>query len=65
MSSTTAPTIPQDPWFQDRFAARIGGAQYGKGNEIYKFELIKRAKRQAIAERESKRETDRAVGRRG
>src|SRR5271163_3195071 len=34
-----------DPWFQSLFAERIGGANYGKGTEIYKFEKIKRAKR--------------------
>ena len=34
-----------DPWFQELFADRIGGANYGKGTEIYKFEKIKRAKR--------------------
>ncbi|HEX4588334.1 MAG TPA: LL-diaminopimelate aminotransferase [Gemmataceae bacterium] len=39
-----------DPWFQDLFADRIGGAHYGKGTEIYKFEKIKRAKRSALAE---------------
>ena len=39
-----------DPWFQDLFADRIGGANYGKGSEIYKFEKIKRAKRSALAE---------------
>src|SRR5215470_8328442 len=38
-----------DPYFQSRFADRIGGAAYGKGTEIYKFEKIKRAKRQALA----------------
>src|SRR5271156_5285624 len=38
-----------DPWFQNLFADRIGGVNYGKGNEIYKFEKIKRAKRAAIA----------------
>ena len=36
-----------DPWFQGLFADRIGGAGYGKGSEIYKFEKIKRAKRKA------------------
>jgi len=36
-----------DPYFQQLFAERIGGAGYGKGTEIYKFEKIKRAKRQA------------------
>ncbi len=39
-----------DPYFQTMFADRIGGAQYGKGTDIYKFEKIKRAKRAALAE---------------
>lgn len=39
-----------DPYFQPLFAQRIGGASYGKGTEIYKFEKIKRAKRQAIVD---------------
>jgi LL-diaminopimelate aminotransferase len=39
-----------DPYFQTQFAERIGGANYGKGTEIYKFEKIKRAKRKALAE---------------
>ncbi len=37
-----------DPYFQELFAERIGGVRYGKSTEIYKFEKIKRAKRQAI-----------------
>jgi len=37
-----------DYYFQELFAERIGGANYGKSTEIYKFEKIKRAKRQAI-----------------
>ncbi|MDG2384377.1 MAG: LL-diaminopimelate aminotransferase [Pirellulaceae bacterium] len=37
-----------DPYFQQLFADRIGGANYGKGTDIYKFEKIKRAKRQAL-----------------
>src|SRR5438067_8154906 len=41
--------MSSDPWFQPLFADRIGGANYGKGTEIYKFEKIKRAKRAAIA----------------
>jgi LL-diaminopimelate aminotransferase len=41
--------MSSDPWFQELFADRIGGANYGKGTEIYKFEKIKRAKRAAIA----------------
>jgi LL-diaminopimelate aminotransferase len=39
-----------EPYFQTMFAERIGGASYGKGTEIYKFEKIKRAKRQALAD---------------
>src|SRR5580700_7051549 len=38
-----------DPWFQTLFAERIGGVNYGKGTEIYKFEKIKRAKRSVLA----------------
>jgi len=41
--------MSSDPWFQDLFADRIGGANYGKGTEIYKFENIKRAKRAVMA----------------
>lgn len=40
----------QDPYFQELFAERIGGLGYGKGNEIYKFEKIKRAKRKALTD---------------
>lgn len=43
-------TTGPDPYFQTLFADRIGGAQYGKGTEIYKFEKIKRAKRRALAD---------------
>ena len=39
-----------DPYFQTLFAERIGGAAYGKGTDIYKFEKIKRAKRKAKEE---------------
>lgn len=39
-----------DPYFQTMFADRIGGANYGKGTAIYKFEKIKRAKRKAAAD---------------
>jgi len=57
---TTTPTT--DPWFQDRFAERIGGAEYGKGTEVYKFELIKRAKRQALAEHPERKMLDFGIG---
>ncbi|MGB0418339.1 MAG: aminotransferase class I/II-fold pyridoxal phosphate-dependent enzyme, partial [Opitutales bacterium] len=36
-----------DSYIQQLFAERIGGAQYGKSNAIYKFEKIKRAKKAA------------------
>lgn len=39
-----------EPYFQQLFADRIGGAGYGTGTDIYKFEKIKRAKRQALAD---------------
>ncbi len=39
-----------EPYFQELFAERIGGRNYGKSTEIYKFEKIKRAKRQALAD---------------
>ncbi len=51
-----------DPWFQNLFAARIGGAAYGKGTAIYKFEKIKRAKRQALAEHPERRLLDFGIG---
>lgn len=35
-----------DPYFQQKFSQRIGGIHYGKSSAIYKFEKIKRAKRQ-------------------
>lgn len=37
----------QENYIQNLFADRIGGSLYGKGNAIYKFEKIKRAKRAA------------------
>ncbi|MBI3461628.1 MAG: aminotransferase class I/II-fold pyridoxal phosphate-dependent enzyme [Planctomycetes bacterium] len=51
-----------DPYFQQLFADRIGGAGYGKGTEIYKFEKIKRAKRQALAEHPERRLIDFGIG---
>lgn len=36
--------------WENLFAERIGGKTYGKSNEIYKFEKIKRAKRQALTD---------------
>jgi len=51
-----------DPYFQQLFAERIGGAQYGKGTAIYKFEKIKRAKRQALADHPERQLLDFGIG---
>lgn len=51
-----------DPYFQSLFADRIGGAEYGKGSAIYKFEKIKRAKRKALAEHPDRRLLDFGIG---
>ena len=51
-----------DPYFQNLFADRIGGANYGKGTEIYKFEKIKRAKRNALAEHPNRKLLDFGIG---
>jgi LL-diaminopimelate aminotransferase len=51
-----------DPYFQSLFAQRIGGASYGKGSEIYKFEKIKRAKRKAVAEHPERQLIDFGIG---
>src|SRR5205085_638045 len=57
-----AMTTPADPWFQTLFADRIGGANYGKGSEIYKFEKIKRAKRAALKAHPERRLLDFGIG---
>jgi LL-diaminopimelate aminotransferase len=51
-----------DPYFQTMFADRIGGANYGKSTAIYKFEKIKRAKRQALAEHPERKLLDFGIG---
>ncbi len=51
-----------DPWFQTLFADRIGGAGYGKGTDIYKFEKIKRAKRKALADHPERKLLDFGIG---
>ncbi|HKA08143.1 MAG TPA: LL-diaminopimelate aminotransferase [Gemmataceae bacterium] len=58
----TPPNVSPDPWFQSLFADRLGGANYGKGTEIYKFEKIKRAKRKALAEHPERRLLDFGIG---
>jgi LL-diaminopimelate aminotransferase len=52
----------QDPWFQSLFAERLGGAGYGKGTKIYKFEKIKRAKRAALAAHPERKLLDFGIG---
>jgi LL-diaminopimelate aminotransferase len=54
--------MSSDPWFQELFADRIGGANYGKGTEIYKFEKIKRAKRAVLAEHPERPILDFGIG---
>ena len=51
-----------DPYFQTLFAERIGGANYGKDTEIYKFEKIKRAKRKALADHPDRSLLDFGIG---
>jgi LL-diaminopimelate aminotransferase len=51
-----------DPYFQSLFAERIGGVNYGKGTEIYKFEKIKRAKRKALTEHPERSLIDFGIG---
>lgn len=55
-------SAPADPWFQSLFADRIGGAAYGKGTAIYKFEKIKRAKRKALADFPDRQLLDFGIG---
>lgn len=51
-----------DPYFQQLFADRIGGVNYGKDTEIYKFEKIKRAKRKALADHPDRQLLDFGIG---
>ncbi len=55
-------TTPADPWFQTLFAERLGGANYGKGTEIYKFEKIKRAKRAVLQAHPERQLLDFGIG---
>lgn len=61
-SSQTSTAQPADPYFQELFADRIGGASYGKDTEIYKFEKIKRAKRKALADHPERKLLDFGIG---
>jgi LL-diaminopimelate aminotransferase len=57
-----SPAPAADPWFQNLFAERVGGANCGKGTEIYKFEKIKRAKRAALAAHPERKLLDFGIG---
>ena len=61
-SSQSSTGQPADPYFQELFADRIGGASYGKDTEIYKFEKIKRAKRKALADHPERKLLDFGIG---
>ncbi len=54
--------VTSEPYFQQLFANRIGGGQYGKATEIYKFEKIKRAKRQALVDYPDRELVDFGIG---
>jgi len=51
-----------DSYIQKLFADRIGGSRFGKEEKIYKFELIKRAKRAALKEHPGTELIDLGVG---
>ncbi|WP_149495073.1 LL-diaminopimelate aminotransferase [Roseiconus lacunae] len=60
--STASEQQVADPYFQELFADRIGGSQYGKSTEIYKFEKIKRAKRKALETHPDRQLLDFGIG---
>src|SRR5215207_11560044 len=62
MADASPSPASADPWFQSLFADRIGGSNYGKGSELYKFEKIKRAKRAALAEHPERPLLDFGIG---
>lgn len=51
-----------ESFLQNNFANRIGGSMFGKDTKIYKFEKIKRAKREAIAKNPGVEIIDMGVG---
>ena len=51
-----------ESFIQGLFAERIGGEKFGKDTVLYKFEKIKRAKREAIAKNPGKELIDMGVG---
>lgn len=51
-----------ESFVQELFAERVGGNKFGKDTVIYKFEKIKRAKRETIAKNPGKELIDMGVG---
>ncbi len=51
-----------ESYIQGLFAERIGGADFGKSDTIYKFEKIKRAKREAVKNHPTTEMIDMGVG---
>ena len=51
-----------ESFLQNNFAERIGGNMFGKDTKIYKFEKIKRAKREAMAKNPGVEIIDMGVG---
>lgn len=51
-----------EDYIQNLFADRIGGAQYGKGNAVYKFGKIKKAKQEALKKYPDKLLLDFGIG---
>lgn len=51
-----------DSYIQNLFADRLGGNQFGKEDKIYKFEKIKRAKREAVKKNPGLKLIDLGVG---
>jgi len=49
-------------FFEDKISDRLGGKQFGKKTEEYKFELIKRAKKEAQKEYPDVQLIDMGVG---
>ncbi len=52
----------EESYIQNQFAERIGGKMFGKDTAIYKFEKIKRAKKQALKDFPDRKLLDFGVG---
>ncbi len=54
--------MSDESYIQSLFADRVGGDQFGKDTQIYKFEKIKRAKRETLEANPGKKLFDMGVG---